>query len=186
MTTIQTINIGNVVNDGLGDDLRTAFQKVNANFTELSEVLTVNISTAGSGSSILKQQTGNTLEFKSITSGRYIVVDDLENSLQIINTAPDAFTRIDTDAGSILAAQFSQITLEGGEDIDVVAIGSTITVDNVKINNKTFTSILSNYDFGPIFGDFENAVQLAISTANIDFGTIEFPGRLDLDCGSIL
>ena len=27
---IQTINIGNVVNDGLGDDLRTAFQKVNA------------------------------------------------------------------------------------------------------------------------------------------------------------
>ena len=26
--TIQTINIGNVVNDGLGDDLRTAFEKV--------------------------------------------------------------------------------------------------------------------------------------------------------------
>jgi hypothetical protein len=34
--TIQTINIGNVVNDGLGDDLRTAFEKVNANFADLA------------------------------------------------------------------------------------------------------------------------------------------------------
>jgi hypothetical protein len=38
---IQTINIGNVVNDGLGDDLRTAFQKVNANFTALDAELSV-------------------------------------------------------------------------------------------------------------------------------------------------
>ncbi len=36
---IQTINLGNVVNDGLGDDLRTAFQKVNANFTELYQAI---------------------------------------------------------------------------------------------------------------------------------------------------
>ena len=34
--TIQTINIGNVVNDGLGDNLRSAFQKVNDNFAELT------------------------------------------------------------------------------------------------------------------------------------------------------
>lgn len=32
---IQTINLGNYANDGTGDDLRTAFQKVNSNFTEL-------------------------------------------------------------------------------------------------------------------------------------------------------
>lgn len=32
---IQTINLGSYANDGTGDDLRTAFQKVNANFTEL-------------------------------------------------------------------------------------------------------------------------------------------------------
>ena len=35
---IQTINIGNIVNDKLGDDLRTAFQKVNANFSALKSV----------------------------------------------------------------------------------------------------------------------------------------------------
>ena len=31
----QTINIGTVANDGTGDPLRTAFDKVNDNFTEL-------------------------------------------------------------------------------------------------------------------------------------------------------
>ena len=33
---IQTINIGNIANDGTGDDLREAFIKVNNNFTELN------------------------------------------------------------------------------------------------------------------------------------------------------
>ncbi len=33
--TQQTINIGTTANDRSGDNLRTAFQKVNANFTEL-------------------------------------------------------------------------------------------------------------------------------------------------------
>ena len=31
----QVINVGNNANDGTGDDLRTAMQKVNANFAEL-------------------------------------------------------------------------------------------------------------------------------------------------------
>jgi len=31
----QTINIGNAPNDGTGDQLRTAFDKTNQNFTEL-------------------------------------------------------------------------------------------------------------------------------------------------------
>ena len=36
---IQTINLGTYANDGTGDDLRTAFQKVNANLTELYSAL---------------------------------------------------------------------------------------------------------------------------------------------------
>jgi hypothetical protein len=34
--TIQKVNIGSVVNDGTGDDLRTAFVKANNNFDELA------------------------------------------------------------------------------------------------------------------------------------------------------
>jgi hypothetical protein len=35
----QTINIGTTANDHTGDPLRTAFQKINSNFTELYSLL---------------------------------------------------------------------------------------------------------------------------------------------------
>jgi hypothetical protein len=34
-TTIQTVNLGQYANDGSGDDLRTAFEKVNSNIESL-------------------------------------------------------------------------------------------------------------------------------------------------------
>ena len=33
---IQTIKVGQAVNDGTGDDARTAFTKINQNFTEFT------------------------------------------------------------------------------------------------------------------------------------------------------
>jgi hypothetical protein len=40
--TKQTINVGATANDKQGDSLRAAFQKVNANFTELYTALGIN------------------------------------------------------------------------------------------------------------------------------------------------
>lgn len=181
--TVQTINIGNIVNDGLGDDLRTAFQKVNANFSSLSSELTITASNVGdTGTGIFKQKTGADLEFKKLVSGTKILIDDAPNSVIINNTAPDAFTRIDTNSGSMLASTHQQITVQGGDDIDVTVLGSVITVNNI----IPVTQILQTYDFGPISGNFETTTQLALATANIDFGTVTLPGRLDLDCGTIV
>lgn len=182
--TVQTINIGNVVNDGLGDDLRTAFQKVNANFSDLDTQLTVtasNLSTS-TGVGIFKEKVGADLQFKSLVSGTKILVDSGPDTVIINNTAPDAFVRIDTNAGSMLASTHQQITLQGGDDIDVTAFGSVITVNNV----IPVTQILQTYDFGPIAGNFTNTTQLALASANIDFGTVTLPGRLDVDCGGII
>lgn len=66
---IQEIIIGNYANDGTGDDLRTAFQKVNANFASLTT--SINIATAsnvGTGVGVFKAKTVADLEFKSLTS----------------------------------------------------------------------------------------------------------------------
>jgi chromosome segregation ATPase len=38
----QNINVGTAANDKKGDSLRAAFQKVNANFTELYTALGIN------------------------------------------------------------------------------------------------------------------------------------------------
>lgn len=67
----QTINIGSVANDGTGDPLRTAFDKVNDNFTELynDDAGDVNQVT-GSGGITASPTTGNvvvSLDDDSIT-----------------------------------------------------------------------------------------------------------------------
>lgn len=65
--TIQTINLGSYANDGTGDDLRTAFTKVNANFALLEADVTgaVNL---GAGTGIFSDKNSTNLEFKTLTS----------------------------------------------------------------------------------------------------------------------
>jgi hypothetical protein len=192
MATIQTINIGNIVNDGLGDDLRTAFQKVNANFSELSAQLTITVgSAATTGIDIFKEKVGAELVFKGLVSGTKMLLDDTGDNIIINNTAPDAFIRFDTDSGSVLASSFQQLTLQGTaapgsttsrKDIEVTAFGSSIRFKTI----IPVTDILTSYDFGFINGQFNNAMQALYAASNMDFGTVTLPGRLDLDCGTII
>jgi hypothetical protein len=189
---IQTINIGNVVNDGLGDDLRTAFQKVNANFTDLSTQLTITATNLGAtGVGVFKEKIGADLQFKKLVAGTKMLLDDTGNSIVLNNTAPDAYTRIDTDSGSILASTHQQITMGGTsapgsttsrKDIEVTTSGSAILFKTI----IPVTDILTSYDFGTITGEYNNAMQAIYAASNIDFGTVDLPGRLDLDCGGIV
>jgi len=190
--TIQTINIGNVVNDGLGDDLRTAFEKVNANFSDLSTQLTItatNVGTVGVG--VFKEKVGADLRFKKLVSGTKMLLNENVDTVTVNNTAPDAFIRIDTDAGAMLASTYQQITMAGTaapgsttsrKDIEVTAFGSTVSFKTI----IPVTDILTSYDFGTINGAYTNAVQVALQSANIDFGTVLLPGRIDIDCGAIV
>jgi hypothetical protein len=190
--TVQTINIGNQVNDGLGDDLRTAFQKVNANFSDLSAQLTITVGTAATtGVNIFKEKVGAELVFKGLVSGTKMLLDDTGDNIIINNTAPDAFIRFDTDSGSVLASSFQQLTLQGTaapgsttsrKDIEVTAFGSSIRFKTI----IPVTDILTSYDFGFINGQFNNAMQALYAASNMDFGTVTLPGRLDLDCGTII
>lgn len=190
--TVQTINIGNVVNDGLGDDLRTAFQKVNANFVDLNSQLTITASNAGStGVGVFKEKVGTDLQFKNLVSGTKMLLDDTGTAIIINNTAPDAFIRIDSNSGSVLASTHQQITFSGGpssgsttsrNDIEVSTFGSTVYFKTI----VPVTDIIQSYDFGTISGDYTNAIQLALASSNIDFGTINLPGRISLDCGGII
>lgn len=190
--TVQTINIGNVVNDGLGDDLRTAFQKVNANFSDLSAQLTITVSNIGNtGVGIFKEKVGSDLKFKKLVSGTKMLLNENADTITVNNTSPDAFIRFDTDAGVMLASTYQQITIGGTaapgsttstKDIEVTAFGSTISLKTI----IPVTDILTSYDFGSITGNYDNAVQVLYQSSNLDFGTILLPGRIDIDCGTIV
>jgi uncharacterized protein with beta-barrel porin domain len=179
---IQTINIGNIVNDGLGDDLRSAFQKVNANFGELNASLTVTARNIGiSGEGIFAQKVGTELQFKNIIGGTKITLDAFDNRIVINNTQTDSFENITTQSGTIAASNHTNITIQGGNDVAVTASGSIITVDTLLDLNQ----ILTVYDFGPINTPFNNVVQFLSSATNIDFGTITVPSGLEIDLGTI-
>jgi len=190
--TIQTINIGNVVNDGLGDDLRTAFEKVNANFADLSTQLTITATNVGAtGVGVFKEKVGADLRFKKLVSGTKMLLNENTDTITVNNTSPDAFVRIDTDAGSMLASTYQQITMAGTaapgsttsrKDIEVTAFGSTVSFKTI----IPVTDILESYDFGSINGAYTNAMQVALQSANINFGTVLLPGRIDIDCGTIV
>jgi hypothetical protein len=190
--TVQTINIGNQVNDGLGDDLRSAFQKVNANFSELSAQLTITAVNLGvNGTGVFKDKVGAELQFKKLVSGTKMLLDDTGNTIVFNSTAADAFVRFDTDAGIVLASSNQNVTFGGTsapgsttsrKDIEVTAFGSTISFKTI----IPVTDILTSYDFGKITGVQNNAMQALYATSNIDFGTITLPGRFDLDCGTIV
>lgn len=184
---IQQINIGNRVNDGLGDDLRTAFQKVNANFNELSSSLTVtaiNTGSGGIGAGVFKIKSGNELQFRKIVSDNaQIDIEELTDTILIRSNVERAFTKIFTNTGNVQALQHKEITLQGGRDIDVTnsSGSSAITINTV----IPVTSILTYYDFGTLDSEYTNSVQLLFSASNTDFGTITFPSKFELDCGTL-
>ena len=71
---VQTINIGNIANDGTGDNLRQAFQKVNTNFADLDQRFDFNntIENLGTGEGVFYTKENNVQYYKSLKAGNNI------------------------------------------------------------------------------------------------------------------
>jgi hypothetical protein len=180
MATISTINIGNIVNDGLGDDLRTAFQKVNANFATLNNDLTITASNLGTvGEPVFKQKNGLNLEFKKLVAGNKITISSSPDSLLISSTVGNSFQRITTQQGFIDANVSEFITIQGNDDISVNATDDVITISTTLDLNQ----ILKVVDFGPMNGLYTNTTQMNTAGLNLDFGTYTNPGTINLNFG---
>jgi hypothetical protein len=199
--TITTINIGNNANDGLGDNLRTAFEKVNANFTELSAVAnaitTVSITAPAnpSGYSIFKGLDNSTLNFKDLVAGRNISFNETPNSVIISNSAA-MFAKVATATSEINAALTSTLKFAGDDDINVtltqpipstaIPPGETIPgIVNIR-SNTPIGQIIKTYDFGQLDNVIHNVFQLYLATTTIDFGTVTSPSSFAIDMGTIV
>lgn len=180
--TVQTINIGNLVNDGLGDDLRTAFQKVNANFSSL--LTTFNLSAANAqvtGARVYRDQVDSVLYFRNLINGNRISIVEFNDSIQINYAQDDAFLQISGNTGTILSRDHTAVTIQGGNNITTTASGQYLTIEtNIDLN-----AVLQGFDFGPISGQYTNTIQILSSAANVDFGTFLTPGPFNIDLGTI-
>ena len=168
---IQSINIGNYANDSTGDDLRTAFQKVNANFTELSVTAIVgNAVNVGIGTGIFKDKNLTNLEFKTLTSNN--------NSVTFFPTTSTvdlvANTKLQNDANPELGGNLNlnNFFIYGGD------VKNTVWNLDLRIINSLLLIMLKSNTIHIDFGTFNEPVGQSNETPRgymLDFGYITTP-----------
>src|SRR6056300_1589591 len=142
--TIQNINIGNIANDGTGDDLREAFRKVNENFDEL-DLRQPEATTAagiGTGVAVFAGKVGDQLTFKNLTAGTGMSVAAVAgNDIQISTDLQGML--VVTDGGSINVDDGETLRIIGGAGITTNLSGNTLTItDTSSQGSEVFSTQL--------------------------------------------
>jgi hypothetical protein len=131
--SLQLINIGNIANDGTGDDLREAFIKVNQNFEELdlrSPDLTKAANRGTEGEGIFFQIQNFELQFKRLIQGSNITLSSTNDAITIDALGGLQLLTIDTDQGSLTITDGDTLKLTGTEGIVVKAINGELVIEN--------------------------------------------------------
>ena len=173
--TIQNINIGNIANDGTGDDLREAFRKVNENFDELDLRQPESTTGAGIGSggvAVFAGKVGDQLQFKNITAGTGISVAGVAgNNIQITTNLQGMLVL--TDAGSSNIDDGETLSIIGGPGIDTAMVNNVLTItSSAQSGAQGFDT---NLDFGAINPDILSHAAFFQYATTIDYGTITSP-----------
>ena len=154
--TQQTINIGTVANDGTGDDLRTAMQKVNLNFTELYGASPLTSSISIEGNHIYVNDSNANLKLSASGTGAI----ELEG-IQIRDNRIEA-TRSNDDL--VLSASGTGDIVAGAVRIH----GTTISADDsTKITFNEAVDITGTLTVGTIANGAGSVEILNLDTNNI-------------------
>ena len=157
---IQTINLGTYANDGTGDDLRSAFQKVNANILELaSTVYGANVGSAPPTSGVEEGE----LWWSTVEGRMYVYY----NGAWIDASPVDGFVTYDLTAET--ATGGASLVLNGTDlstDAIKFAAGDNITIARTDASTITISSTASG------------------GGGNLDFGTFSAPAGFTLDLGT--
>jgi len=168
---IQRIEIGGYANDGTGDDLRTAFNKVNANFTLLDSDAQVNDGVnLGAGVAILKSKIGTILQFKSLTStDSSITLAATDNTVNL-----KANTRLIEDITPALGGNLNlnNRDIVGAGDVKASVYG----VDVVALNAIVSLLIESNNNIAVDLGSFNNPTGYETNVRGYAFDMGGFAG----------
>jgi hypothetical protein len=145
---IQTINLGNYANDGTGDDLRTAFVKVNENFAAITgEVNIASAANIGSGTGIFAQRTDATLDFKSLTSTDSSVLITASSDTVDLRTV----TTLENDSAPLLGANLG---LNGHTVFGPGDVQTTIHGVDVQLMNSLLSLLIASNSLTVDLGSF--------------------------------
>jgi hypothetical protein len=184
---VQLINVGRLANDGTGDDLREAFIKINQNF-QLFEFIdnpsAVNLGTAGA--EVFAQIEDGEFQFRRLVPGQNIVLNQFDNSIEIISTAATQSTNfqiIGDNSNTLIVNDNIQIRFKGDNGIITSASENTKTISFSLA--ESLTKYL-DFDFGGIDDPQNSILEFVINSVGVDFGTFNDPSLLTIDDGSIV
>jgi hypothetical protein len=139
----QDINIGTNANDGTGDDLRTAMQKINTNFTELYAETAVDSGITISGNTISSNRSDDDIVFVPSGAGavRFPAVTINDNAITGTRSNENLTISASGTGNLILGALIVNGTTVSSDDstkitlAESVDITGTLNVPTLEINN---------------------------------------------------
>jgi hypothetical protein len=210
---IEQIDIGNIANDGTGDDLRTAFDRINRNFIEVETSIDASTVAAnlGAGVGVFKQKTVNTLEFKSLAVDDKLAIAADGNTITISTnfvgknlSAGSVSVTGSVEANTMTASMFTGAFngglmgrvypiapdyIIGAGNIDGVQPNPGLPnyrparVDGVSV--RDLNSTINTFDFGNLGGVYTSAIPYLLGQIGLDMGTITSPTDISVDAGTI-
>lgn len=156
--SILQVNLGLYANDGTGDDLRTAFEKANANFADIDLTRVISADNLGSGAGVFKEKVGNNLKLRTIKQGLNVTITETANEITI--ATPDSINELHEDTAPTLGGN---LNLNG---FNVVGLGNIDIEGNVLANN--FVGTLN----GNIYVEDSGISIVALNTDTNDFEPI--------------
>ena len=147
---IQTIYLGTYANDGTGDDLRVAFEKVNSNFTEIDSLSISNAVNLGAGVGLFagKQvslSVGDNLSFRSLVAGQNISLASDGNSITI--SAGTTITAVEDDLQPTLGGnlQLNDFAIVNSDGLNL----RDVRINGIKIDQVSTSVVkITNYYIG--------------------------------------
>ena len=170
---ISLINVGQIANDGTGDDLREAFIKINQNFEEIDfrdDEQTTAINIGGVGEGIFANKVNYELQFKKLVQGSNISLTATDETITLDAVGGLQQLVVSSDSGSIILRDGDAINLVGGTGVETSVLGDTITITNTSSSLVTDTT--------PELGGNLDANNFNINSVN-RLAANEFIGFLD-------
>lgn len=131
---VELINVGQIANDGTGDDLREAFIKINQNFEELDlrddeQTTASNIGSIGEG--VFAQKINYDLRFKKLIAGQDVILSSNDQTITIDANGGLKTILLIADNGNKTLEGITHLNINGGPNINTMLTNNTLTINYV-------------------------------------------------------
>lgn len=189
---LEELNLGNVVNDGTGDDLRTAFEKVKTNFERLyafGNAPTTASNVGATGVGVFKVKNDSNFEFRKLDGVDAVKLTVVGDIIQVSfnPTEPVDFKGQDiTNAGTITATTV-EADITGtltGNVVGLIRNGGS-EAQNPFVDVTVLNRQVNTFDYGAFKPTFTNPIAYLLYEIGTDMGTFDEPGLVSVDAGTI-